>query len=48
MKKNSFFSSLPFKLIVALALGIVIGLILNAADGAPEPADSVSSVTEIS
>ena len=35
MKKNSFFSSLPFKLIVALALGIVIGLILNAADGAP-------------
>ena len=35
MKKNSFFSSLPFKLIVALALGIVIGLILNATDGAP-------------
>lgn len=33
MKKNSFFSSLPFKLLVGVILGIVIGLVLNAADG---------------
>ena len=33
MKKNSFFSSLPFKLIVSLVLGIVIGLFLNGHDG---------------
>lgn len=32
-KKNSFFSSLPFKLLVGVILGIVIGLGLNAADG---------------
>ena len=29
MKKNSFFSSLPFKLLVAVILGLVTGLILN-------------------
>ena len=33
MKKNSFFSSLPFKLLVGVVLGIVIGLALNASDG---------------
>ncbi|MDO4306264.1 MAG: dicarboxylate/amino acid:cation symporter [Eubacteriales bacterium] len=33
MKKNSFFSSLPFKLLVGVILGIVIGLLLNATDG---------------
>lgn len=33
MKKNSFFSSLPFKLLVGVILGIVIGLILNSTDG---------------
>lgn len=32
MKKNSFFSSLPFKLLVGVVLGIVVGLILNATD----------------
>lgn len=32
MKKNSFFSSLPFKLLVGVILGIVIGLVLNATD----------------
>ncbi len=35
MKKNSFFSSLPFKLIVALVAGIVIGLGLSAIEGTP-------------
>lgn len=34
MKKNSFLSSLPFKLLVGVVLGIVSGLILNATDGA--------------
>ena len=33
MKKESFFKSLPFKLLVALAVGIIVGLILNATDG---------------
>lgn len=33
MKKNSFFKSLPFKLLVGVILGIVIGLILNSTDG---------------
>lgn len=33
MKKNSIFSSLPFKLLVGVVLGIVIGLILNSTDG---------------
>ena len=33
MKKNSFLSSLPFKLLVGVVLGIIIGLILNATDG---------------
>ena len=33
MKKESFFKSLPFKLLVSLAVGIVVGLILNATDG---------------
>ena len=32
MKKNSFFSSLPFKLLVGVILGIIAGLILNATD----------------
>lgn len=35
MKKNSFFSSLPFKLIVGVVLGVILGLILNSTDGAP-------------
>lgn len=35
MKKNSFFSSLPFKLIVGVVLGVVLGLILNSTDGSP-------------
>lgn len=33
MKKNSIFSSLPFKLLVGVVLGIVIGLVLNYTDG---------------
>lgn len=33
MKKNSFFSSLPFRLLVGVVLGIVIGIILNGHDG---------------
>ena len=32
MKKNSFFSSLPFKLLVGVILGIIAGLVLNATD----------------
>lgn len=32
MKKNSFFSSLPFKLVVGVVLGIVLGLLLNKYD----------------
>lgn len=32
MKKNSFFSSLPFRLLVGVAAGIVIGLLLNGAE----------------
>ena len=32
MKKNSFFSSLPFKLLVGVVLGVVFGLIFNATD----------------
>lgn len=35
MKKNSFFSSLPFKLIVGVVLGVILGLILNSTDGTP-------------
>ena len=35
MKKNSFFSSLPFKLIVGVILGVVLGLILSETDGTP-------------
>ena len=35
MKKNSFFSSLPFKLIVGVVLGVVLGLILSETDGSP-------------
>ena len=35
MKKQSFFSSLPFKLLVALAAGILIGLGLNAMGDTP-------------
>ena len=33
MKKTGILHSLPFKLLVALAVGIVAGLALNAADG---------------
>lgn len=33
MEKKGFMHSLPFRLLVALALGIVLGLILNATDG---------------
>ena len=33
MKKESFTSSLPFKLLVALAIGIGVGLALSAMDG---------------
>ncbi|MGN8631189.1 dicarboxylate/amino acid:cation symporter [Blautia sp. HCP3S3_G3] len=33
MKKNSFFTSLPFRLLVGVVLGIIAGLILNATDG---------------
>lgn len=33
MKKNKFLTSLPFKLLVGVVFGIVIGLILNATDG---------------
>ena len=29
MKKTSFFKSLPFKLLIAVFLGIIAGLILN-------------------
>jgi Na+/H+-dicarboxylate symporter len=35
VKKNSLFSSLPFRLLVGVILGIVLGLVLNATDGAP-------------
>ena len=33
MKENSFFKSLPFKLLVGVILGIVLGLVLNSTDG---------------
>ena len=33
MKKESFTSSLPFKLLCALAVGIGVGLVLSAMDG---------------
>lgn len=33
MKENSFFTSLPFKLLVGVILGIVSGIILNTTDG---------------
>ena len=33
MKKNNFFTSLPFKLLMGVFLGICIGLALNYADG---------------
>lgn len=32
MKKNSFFSSLPFKLLVGVVLGIILGLIFSSTD----------------
>lgn len=35
MKKNRFFSSLPFKLLVGVVLGIVAGLALNGAEVTP-------------
>jgi Na+/H+-dicarboxylate symporter len=35
MKKNGFFGSLPFKLIVALVTGIILGMILDATDTNP-------------
>ena len=33
MKRNSFFKSLPFKLLVGVVIGILAGLALNANDG---------------
>ena len=33
MKKEGFFNSLPFRLLLALAIGIAAGLMLSAADG---------------
>ena len=33
MNKNNFFTSLPFKLLIGVFLGICIGLVLNYADG---------------
>ena len=33
MKKSSFFSSLPFKLLLGVTIGVILGLILNKADG---------------
>ena len=33
MEKEGFFNSLPFRLLVALAVGIGAGLILSATDG---------------
>ena len=33
MNKNNFFTSLPFKLLMGVFLGICIGLVLNYADG---------------
>ncbi len=35
MKKSGVLSSLPFRLLLALAIGIVAGLALNATDGSP-------------
>ena len=32
MKKNSFFTSLPFKLLVGVVLGIVLGLLCSKFD----------------
>lgn len=32
MKKTSFFTSLPFKLLVSVIVGIIAGLILNSTD----------------
>ena len=32
MKKNNFLHSLPFKLLVGVALGICVGLLLNMTD----------------
>ena len=34
MKKNNFFTSLPFKLLVGVIIGIITGIILNKTDGA--------------
>jgi len=33
MEKKGFFNSLPFRLLCALAIGIIVGLMLNASDG---------------
>ena len=33
MKKNSFFRSLPFKLLVGVIAGILVGLLLSSTDG---------------
>ena len=33
MKKEGILSSLPFRLLVALAAGIIVGLALSASDG---------------
>ena len=34
MKKSNFFTSLPFKLLVGVIIGIIAGIILNKTDGA--------------
>ncbi len=47
MKKESFFSSLPFKLLCGLALGIVFGLILSAADGSPVTAALLNIIVTV-
>ena len=33
MKKTNFWNSLPFKLMVAVLAGVVIGLVLSSTDG---------------
>ena len=34
MKKSNFFTSLPFKLLVGVIIGIIAGIIVNKTDGA--------------
>ena len=47
MKKNSFFSSLPFKLIVGVALGIIFGLVLNANDTHPVASAALNVISSL-